>query len=115
VFSVVLQNFVDLQKCVPVSSRQACLLSPHDDNHFVNVRVEEVSGTAEEEDPLLITSPQRKANEEEVSFLDVGFLHPVACVRLDDAGFNPSTQRQYRRLIFSAFTATCFGCTTIFR
>lgn len=64
---VVLQNFIDLEKCAPVSTREACPLSSHDDNHFVSVRVEEVSGIGEEEDPLLITSPQRKAAEREVS------------------------------------------------
>jgi hypothetical protein len=31
--------------------------------------------------------------------LNLGCLHPVACVRSDDVGFNPSTQRHYRRLI----------------
>jgi hypothetical protein len=31
-------------------------------------------------------------------------------------GFSyPSTQRHYRRLIFTTYTATCFGHTTIFR
>jgi hypothetical protein len=64
---VVLQNLIDLEKCVPVSTTEACPLSSHDDNHFVSVRVEEVSGIGEEKDPLLITSPQRKANEREVS------------------------------------------------
>jgi hypothetical protein len=32
--------------------------------------------------------------------LNLGCLHPVARVRTDDVGFNPSTQRHYRRLIY---------------
>jgi hypothetical protein len=31
--------------------------------------------------------------------LNLGCLHPVARMRSDDVGFNPSTQRHYRRLI----------------
>jgi hypothetical protein len=33
------------------------------------------------------------------SNLNLEFLHPVVCERSDDVGFNPSTQRHYRRLI----------------
>jgi hypothetical protein len=32
-----------------------------------------------------------------------------------DVGFNPSTQRHYRRLIYYIYIATCFGRTTIIR
>jgi hypothetical protein len=32
--------------------------------------------------------------------LDLVCLHPVACVISYDVGFNPSTQRDYRRLIY---------------
>jgi hypothetical protein len=35
-----------------------------------------------------------------VFFFNQGCLHPVARVRSDDVGFNPSTQRHYRRLIY---------------
>jgi hypothetical protein len=31
---------------------------------------------------------------------NLGCLHPVARVISDDMGFNPSTQRHYRRLIY---------------
>jgi hypothetical protein len=33
----------------------------------------------------------------------------------DDVGFNPCTQRHYRRLIYYIYKATCFGRTTIIR
>jgi hypothetical protein len=38
-------------------------------------------------------------------------LHPVARVISYDVGFNPSTQRHYRRLIYYLYIyiATCFG------
>jgi hypothetical protein len=45
--------------------------------------------------------------------LNLGCLHPVAHVKSDDVGFNPSTQRHYHRLIY--YLATCFGRTTIIR
>jgi hypothetical protein len=32
-----------------------------------------------------------------------------------DVGFNPSTQRHYRRLIYYIYIATCFGRTTIIK
>jgi hypothetical protein len=32
--------------------------------------------------------------------LNLGCLHPVACVRSGDGSFYPSTQRHYRRLIY---------------
>jgi hypothetical protein len=32
--------------------------------------------------------------------LNLGCLHPVVCVRSNDVGFNPSTQRPCRRLIY---------------
>jgi hypothetical protein len=34
------------------------------------------------------------------SFLNLGCLHPVARVISYDVGFDPSTQRHYRRLIY---------------
>jgi hypothetical protein len=71
---VVLQNCMDLEKDVPVSSREARPIFSHDANHFVSVKVEEVSVIDEEEDPLLLTSPQRKADEREVSHFSVYVL-----------------------------------------
>jgi hypothetical protein len=70
----VLQNCMDLEKDVPVSSSEACPVSSYDANNFVSVKVEEVPGVGEEEDPLLLTSPQRKANEREVSCYSVCIL-----------------------------------------
>jgi hypothetical protein len=35
--------------------------------------------------------------------LNLGCLHPVARVISDDVGFNPSTQRHYRRLIYYVY------------
>jgi hypothetical protein len=65
--TLVLQNCMDLEKDVPVSSGEACPLSSYDSDNFITIKVEEVSGIGEEEDPLLLTSPQRKADEQEVS------------------------------------------------
>jgi hypothetical protein len=50
--------------------------------------------------------------------LNLGCLHPVACVRSGEGGFYPSTQRHYRGLILllnTTYTATCFGRTAIFK
>jgi hypothetical protein len=42
-----------------------------------------------------------------LSKLNLGCLHPVARVRSDDVGFNPSTQRYYHRLS----SKYLFNCT----
>jgi hypothetical protein len=49
--------------------------------------------------------------------LNLGCLHPVACVKSGDGGFYPSTQHHYRRLIYYLYyyIATYFGPTTIIR
>jgi hypothetical protein len=51
--------------------------------------------------------------------LNIGCMHPVACVRSSDGGFYPSTQRHYRRLILLLilvyYIAKCFGRTTIIK
>jgi hypothetical protein len=39
------------------------------------------------------------------SKLNLGCLHPVARVISYDVGFNPSTQRHYRRLIYYLYSA----------
>jgi hypothetical protein len=39
-------------------------------------------------------------NRMQTTNFNLGCLHPVALVISDDAGFNPSTQRHYRRLIY---------------
>jgi hypothetical protein len=38
--------------------------------------------------------------------LNLGCLHPVARVISDNVGFNPSTQRHYRRLIYLYYLYT---------
>jgi hypothetical protein len=49
--------------------------------------------------------------------LNLGCLHPVACVRSGDGGFYQSMQRHYRRLIYYLYyyVVTCFGRTAIIR
>jgi hypothetical protein len=66
VCTVVLQVCMELVREVPDSSREACLTSP-DAYHFIDIKVEEVSVIDEGEDPLLVTSPRRKAGKREVS------------------------------------------------
>ncbi|PNF42935.1 hypothetical protein B7P43_G11836 [Cryptotermes secundus] len=59
-------NCMDLEKDVSFSSREACPVYSYDANNFVSIKVEEVSGIDEEqEDPLLLTSPQRRASKRE--------------------------------------------------
>lgn len=76
--TLVLQNCMDLEQDIPVSSREACPVSSYDADNFVSIKVEEVSGVDEEVDPLLLTSPQRKADEREVScysmYILLGFI-----------------------------------------
>lgn len=71
---VVLQNCMDLEKDVPVSWTQTFRVSSCDSNQFMNKKVEEVSDVEEEEDPLLITFPQVKVCEHEVSCMSVCVL-----------------------------------------
>jgi hypothetical protein len=40
--------------------------------------------------------------------LNLGCLHPVARVVSDDVGFNPSTQRHYRRLIYYLYISIIY-------
>jgi hypothetical protein len=47
--------------------------------------------------------------------LNLGCLHPVACVRSRWWGFIQSTQRYHRRLFLLLNITTCFGRMTIFR
>jgi hypothetical protein len=42
--------------------------------------------------------------------LNLGCLHPVARVRSDDVGFNPSTQRHYRRYYIVNYIYILFIC-----
>jgi hypothetical protein len=72
--TVVLQNYMDLRKDVPDSWSQTFPVSSNDANHFIDIKVEDVSAIDEEEDPLLVTSPPRKADEGEVSCFSVYIL-----------------------------------------
>jgi hypothetical protein len=54
-----------------------------------------------------------------INDLELGCLHPVACMmQVMGGGVIPSTQHYYLRLILllnTTYTATCFGRTTIFK
>jgi hypothetical protein len=69
---VVLQNCINLPKVVPSSYSETSLTSSHDDNQVIDIKAEDVTDIQEEEeeDPLLITSPVIKA-ENEVSCMSV--------------------------------------------
>jgi hypothetical protein len=68
---VALQNCMDLERNIPVSWRQTFSVSSHDANQFINIKVEAVPDVEVEEDPLLITFPQTKAEEHVVSCMSV--------------------------------------------
>lgn len=64
---VVLQNCCDLPKVAPGSYNETRVTSSHDGNQFVNIKVEDVVDTQEdeeEEDPLLIEFPVMKSENE---------------------------------------------------
>jgi hypothetical protein len=72
---VVLQNCMDLEKDVPLSWSQTFPVSSCDENQFMNIKVEEVSDVEEEEeDPLLTTFSQIKADEHKVSCMSMCFI-----------------------------------------
>jgi hypothetical protein len=60
---MVLQNCMDFLKVEPGLSDESCPVSSHDGNQIIDIKVE-VSDTQEIEDPLLITSPEIKAEYE---------------------------------------------------
>jgi hypothetical protein len=66
---VVLQNCMSVQEVVPGSYSETCLTS-HYENQVIDIKVEDAADIQEEEDPLLITSPEIKA-EHEVSFMSL--------------------------------------------
>jgi hypothetical protein len=47
---------------------------------------------------VLILNLYKETQNEHYTLLNLGCLHPVARVKSYDVGFNPSTQRHYRRL-----------------
>jgi hypothetical protein len=71
---VALQNCMDLERNIPVSWRQTFPVFSHDANKFINIKVEAVSDVEVEEDPLLITFPQIKAEEHVVSSMSMFIL-----------------------------------------
>jgi hypothetical protein len=62
---------VDLERSVQGSCSETCPPSSHDANQVMNIKVEQVSGVEEEEDPL--TFPRIKT-EHEVSCMSVCLL-----------------------------------------
>jgi hypothetical protein len=44
--------------------------------------------------------PDEMTYQKPIKAEDLGCLHSVVCVRSRDGSFYPSTQRQYRRLIY---------------
>jgi hypothetical protein len=70
-----LQSCTDLLKVELGSCNEACLTSCHDGNEVINIKVEEVIDTEEEEDPLLITFPAIKTENEVSSTYLLSFLN----------------------------------------
>jgi hypothetical protein len=52
---VVLQDYMDLEKAALGSCSETCPVSPHDADEAMDMKVEQVSGVEEGEDPLQIT------------------------------------------------------------
>jgi hypothetical protein len=61
---VVLQNCIDLQNVVPDSYSETCETYPYDGSQIMNIKVEDVTDMKEEEDPVEITFPVIKAEQE---------------------------------------------------
>jgi hypothetical protein len=57
---LVLQNCMDLLEVVPGSYIETC----HDENHVLDIKVEDVIDVQEDEHPVLITFPVIKAEHE---------------------------------------------------
>jgi hypothetical protein len=57
---VVLQFCMELVKVVPASDSKTC----HDGNQDISIKDEDVTEIQEDEDPLLITSPVIKSEQE---------------------------------------------------
>ena len=67
---VVLQHSLDLLKAECSSSTEACPMSSYDTEQVTRVKVEHITDTQKEEDPLQITCPSVKRERE------------VSCVRI---------------------------------
>jgi hypothetical protein len=57
---MVLQNYMDSLKAEPGSDSESCC----DENQVIDMKVEDVTDTQEDEHPVLITSPLVKAKQE---------------------------------------------------
>jgi hypothetical protein len=77
---LVLQNCINLQEAVPGSYSETCLTS-HDESQVIDIKVEDAADIQEEEDPLLITSPEIKA-EHEVSFMSLCIFRHISQIQL---------------------------------
>ncbi|KDQ84750.1 uncharacterized protein LOC110840910 [Zootermopsis nevadensis] len=71
------EDSINLQKGIPDSYGETCLESSYEDNQIVDIKVDDVGGVIEEEDPLLITSPAIKA-ELEVSCVSIVYSHCIS-------------------------------------
>jgi hypothetical protein len=72
--SSILQSCTDLLKVELGSCNEACVTSCHDGNEVINIKVEEVLDTEEEEDPLLITFPVINSEHEVSSMYLPSFM-----------------------------------------
>jgi hypothetical protein len=83
--TMVLQNCMDFLNTEPGLISETCPTSSHDGYQIADIEVEEASDTQKIEDPLLITSPEIKA-EHEVSCMFVCLLlgtfhsYPELCI-----------------------------------
>ncbi|KDR17980.1 hypothetical protein L798_08180 [Zootermopsis nevadensis] len=77
VITAELEDSINLQKVIPDSYGETCLESSYDDNQIIDIKVEDVGGVIEEEDPLLITSPVITA-ELEVSCLSIVYSRCIS-------------------------------------
>jgi hypothetical protein len=50
--TVILQNYMDLEKDVPGSCCETCPTYPHDADSVISIKVENVSDMVDEEDPV---------------------------------------------------------------
>jgi hypothetical protein len=74
---MVLQNFMDLLKVETGVCSETCPTSSHVGSEVISVKVEEVTDTQEEEDPLLIRLP------------DINSEHEVSCMFISILGHIP--------------------------
>ncbi|XP_021922798.1 uncharacterized protein LOC110831274 [Zootermopsis nevadensis] len=91
VITAELEDSINLQKVIPDSYGETCLESSYDDNQIIDIKVEDVGGVIEEEDPLLITSPVITAELEFVGCIFSGRTFPEARYFLDQCACDDIT------------------------